>query len=361
MPYGLFFMCLNSLQGSEKGLGKTPERHNVIDWITAVLPCKDADALVGGMLVCIDESGEIAWQANRKIPVEGSFSSKIHVKVDTANSIWVSGNPAKFLQGHNLFGTNDLRQLMFLAMGELVDRLDLRPSEEDLNDWREGRYDLKCVDVAECYRLANDREVDNWIRSASPLIRGKHQGVSAYGGETIYVGQKSRRIALKIYNKSAEFRKHKPANSIPRRAELVNYSEGLLRVEVRILSQELKRRGLSRASEWSREICAEIHRERIGRLEMPEKLRLTKTEFMELPPRLIGVVKAWEAGTDLRAHYPKSSFYRYRRDLRKYGIDISSPPKTETNVVPLVSYLTAEHQAEVPEWAVGTSLIACAS
>ena len=93
---------------------------------------------------------------------------------------------------------------------------------------------------------------------------------------------------------------------------------------------------------------------------MPKKLRLTATEVSELPPRLVGAVKLWEIGHDLRSVYPKATFYRYRGELRKYGIDISAPSKTETNVIPLVTYLTAEHQSEVPEWAAGTSLIACA-
>ena len=93
---------------------------------------------------------------------------------------------------------------------------------------------------------------------------------------------------------------------------------------------------------------------------MPKKLRLTAAETSSLPPRLIGAVKCWESGQDLRTVYPRATYYRYRRELIAFGIDVSVPPKTSTNVVPLISYLTAEHQAEPPSWAIGTPLLACA-
>ena len=331
----------------------------MIDWITAIIPCHGAGRLVGSRILCIDANGEIEWETNRRVSVEGSYSSAVQVKAEGRRRLWVSGNPSKFLQGHNLFGSNGLRKLIVVFMLELADRLGLEPTQEDFDVWLAGRYVLKRVDVAACFRLPSTLQVDNWIRSASPLVRGKHQGVSQYGGETIYVGQRSRRISLKIYNKGREIRKHPPCKSIPYREELFEFSEGLLRAEVTIRAQELKRRNLDKAWRWKPGTGDTILRERIGRLEMPKKLRLTATEIADLPPRLVGAVKLWEAGHDLRSVYPRATFYRYRGELRRYGVDISSPPRTATNVVPLVTYLEAEYEAEVPDWAVGTSLLAC--
>ncbi|MCH9693884.1 MAG: phage/plasmid replication protein, II/X family [Gammaproteobacteria bacterium] len=332
----------------------------MIDWITAIVPCEGAGELAGGKILCVDADGQVEWQSNRRLSVEGSYSSKFQVKADDQQRLWISGNPSKFLQGHSVFGSNDLKQLVLLLMIELTDRLQLEPSSDNFYAWQAGNYDLKCVDIAECFRLDSSSLVENWIRSAAPLARGKHQGVSAYGGETIYVGQKSRRISLKIYNKGKEILKHKPDKNLPCYHKLIEYAQGLLRVEVRLHSQELKRRDLNKAAQWAPSICTKILEERIGRLEMPKKMRLTATEISKLPPRLVGAVKLWEAGNDLRSIYPRATFYRYRGELKKYGIDISAPPRTESNVVPLVTYLTAEHQADIPEWAVGTELIACA-
>lgn len=333
----------------------------MIDWIAAVVPCTHHDVLRGGCVYSVDADGHIEWETNKGLSVEGSYSAKTQVKTDSQNQIYVSGNPSKFLQGHNLFGSNSPRKLVYAFLDELTKRLRITPSFGDRLRWRSGHYQVKRIDIAECFRLPTTADVDNWIRAASPLVRGKHQQVSAYGGETIYVGQRSRRISLKIYNKSREIKKHPLHPEIPHRRRLLDYAEGLLRAEVCIRSQELKRRDLNMIENWESDTASEILRERIGRLEMPEKMRLTSTEVEELPPRLKGASKLWESGHDLRTVYPKATFYRYRNELRKYGIDISVPPNSPSNVIPLVRFLEAEHEAQVPDWAIGTSLIACGS
>ncbi|QKQ26453.1 phage/plasmid replication domain-containing protein [Candidatus Reidiella endopervernicosa] len=50
-----------------------------------------------------------------------------------------------------------------------------------------------------------------WLRGYTLLlliVKGKHQAASAYSGETLYIGQKSRRISLKLHNKYKELQKH---------------------------------------------------------------------------------------------------------------------------------------------------------
>lgn len=76
-----------------------------------------------------------------------------------------------------------------------------------------------------------------------------------------------------------------------------------------------------------------------------------------LPARLIAVYKLWKEGEDLRALYPKASFYRYRSEFLKQGIDIAirQPSKPE-NVIPLIRVLQPQAISQVPEWAVGTPL-----
>lgn len=333
----------------------------MIDWITAVVPCTHSDALVGGRVYSVDTDGCIEWETSKRLSVEGSYSSKVQIKTHAENQVWISGNPSKFLQGHNLFGSNSPRKLVYAFLSEIARQLGLTPTFGDRLRWRSGHYSITRIDIAECFRLPSTLDVDNWIRAAAPLVRGKHQQVSAYGGETIYVGQRSRRISLKIYNKSRELKKHPLDKRIPHREQLIEFSEGLLRVEVCLRSQELKRRDLDRVENWESGTAMEILRERIGRLEMPEKLRLTATEIAELPPRLIGAVRLWESGHDLRNVYPKSTFYRYRSELMEFGIDVLAIPSAASNVVPLISFLDAKHEARVPSWAIGTPLLACAT
>ena len=150
--------------------------------------------------------------------------------------------PSKFLQGHNIFGTNNLLGICVEFFKQVVERLELPVSQGDLSAWLNGNFELKTVDVTESFRLPKQDDVSAWLRAASPIVRGKHQAASAYSGETIYVGQNSRRISLKIYSKFLELLKHKLPRTLPQIAELKSHAKGLLRVEVRLHSMELKRR-----------------------------------------------------------------------------------------------------------------------
>ena len=48
---------------------------------------------------------------------------------------------------------------------------------------------------------------------------------------------------------------------------------------------------------------------------------------------------AWLNGEDLKSIYTQRTFYRVRKEMEKYGIDISTKsPKEKSNVIPLIQY-----------------------
>lgn len=329
----------------------------MIDWIKAVIPCRHEGRIGDGMVISVDDDGELQWQTLKRKPVEGSFSSKIHIKTHDIDYILIDGNPAKFLQGHNIFGTNDLLGLNLEFFSRVCESCGLDPSPEDINSWKTGDYTLLRIDITTSFKLPSQNDVMAWIRAASGLSRGKHQNISAYSGETIYLGQNSRRISLKIYNKWRELKKHPLPDFLPFKKKLEDYALPLLRSEVRLLSMELKRRDLAKADHWKNpEVIHEIIAERIGTLKMNEKIRLADKEIEQLPPRLLGVYELWKQGSDLRNIYPKATFYRYRAELSKHGIDLSAPRPKLAEVIPLIKFLTAKQIAEVPNWALGTPI-----
>ena len=72
-----------------------------------------------------DANGANEWIVNKMVSVEGSHSSIIQIKSIDNHNIWVSGNPSKFLQGHNIFGTDDLSYLMGRFFDELLNHEEL--------------------------------------------------------------------------------------------------------------------------------------------------------------------------------------------------------------------------------------------
>lgn len=336
----------------------------MIDFITAIFPCEHPEFISGGLLLSSDRDGALEWQAHKRLSIEGSHSSTIQVKsIDLQGQmLWVSGNPAKFLQGHNLFGTDDLLGLVCLFYDKLTRTLGLRPSAYDWDRVERGIYALSRVDATAMIPLKCQTDVAAFLRAATPVVSGKHQGTSAYGGETIYIGQRSRRITTKLYNKFLELAKHPLPKEIPYRNELIEYSEDKLRVEVTLRLMELKDRGLHVASNWNSETASTLVAERLKNMKLPEKMRLTKATIKGFPGSLVGAYALWEDGQDLRSIYPRRTFYRYRSALLKHGIDISiqRPAKPESNVVPMVRFIIAEYRGtgEIPDFARGTDLYA---
>ena len=106
----------------------------MIDWVSAVVPCWHPAPISGGTVSRTDSEGVVEWQVARWLPVRGSFESGVQVRTATGpgcgdcTHLAISGNIAKFFQGHNLFGTDDVPGLVF----EFMRAIALRELQGDL-------------------------------------------------------------------------------------------------------------------------------------------------------------------------------------------------------------------------------------
>jgi II/X family phage/plasmid replication protein len=308
-----------------------------------------------------DAQGENEWTVNKTLTVEGSYSSKIQIKSHTENQIYISGNPTKFLQGHNLFGTNDLVGLMGKFFDELLkhEQLGLCPDPFEYANIKDGHYELTRVDVNETWHLNNQKDVLSWIRAVGETAYLKHRGAGQFSGDTAYFGKNSRRWALKCYSKGLEIlaKGHKlpPELSIP---EMIEYAQKALRIEGVTRQLELKRRSLHVASNWDIDTAEELLLEYISKLEMSDVYMLDQSVLDTLPPRLRLTYQAWLNGDDLKSVFTHRTFYRVRKEMEKYGIDISTKsPKEKNNVIPLIRVLEAK-PVGIPDWAYEKNLVA---
>ncbi len=310
-----------------------------------------------------DKLGNQEWVCNKKLSVDGSHSSKIQLQSHTENLIYFTGNPVKFLQGHNLFGTNDIRHLMRLFFDELLTdkhkALGLCPDPFQYDLIQDGHYELTRVDINESWHLNNSREVQAWIRAVGETAYLKHRGAGQFSGDTAYFGKKSRRWGLKCYSKGNEIKAkdHKlpPELCIP---EMLEYADKALRIEAFIRQLELKRRGLHLVSNWDIDTPTELLLECISKLELSDVYMLKDDVLDSLPHRLRLTYQSWLNGDDLKQILPHNTFYRYKKALREYGIDISAkPPKEKNNVIPLIRFLEAK-PVGIPDWAYEKNLVA---
>lgn len=200
----------------------------MIDWVTAIIPCAHSEQVYGGRIACITPDGEIEWQVEKKQQVAGSFETNINVKSLGSTHLYIDGNPAKWLQGHNLFGSDNLIGLVAQVMHRLIPLLQLTPNDSDLLAWNTGDFELKRVDCTAMWELPRRSDVRSWLRAAEFQSKSRHGRPTMRGG-TLYFGQHSRRWSIKFYSKGDELdacgKGHKLPLEIHHRDDLIKWAD----------------------------------------------------------------------------------------------------------------------------------------
>lgn len=341
----------------------------MIDWLTMLIPCKHPEPIIGGRVLSIKADGELDWACNKRSSLRGSYSSEIHIRTASHTSekcthLEVSGNPVKFFQGHNLWGTDDLQSLAIATAQYIADALSIG-CPEDFDQWNSGQIQLTRVDVTESFHLDSLAAVKAWLRSAEQTAYLSHRGRGQLTkGSTLYFGKHSRRWALKMYAKGEEVRAAKHGQeAILDLPSALSWADKTLRVELTLRSMELKRIGKSLVSDWAADyhdftgVTHELLRQRFEGMTMTTTNKLSSEILNTLRPAVRTAYHAWESGADLRDVLSRRTFYRYRKELIAHGVDIATlvPKDAPSNVVPLFRTLEAV-PAPVPDWAVGTAL-----
>ena len=355
----------------------------MIDWITLVVPCRHPKLINDGAFQRIKAGGDVEWISHKRLQVKGSFDSAVSVRSATwvgdwcedgngASHIEISGNLAKFFQGHNLWGTDDLHGLVWEFLRWLTNR-DLHcesrmvtPTESDIAAWRAGDYSLSRVDVTNSFHLPTRADVLTWLRAAESTAHLSHRGRGQLvKGSTLYFGQHSRRWSLKLYAKGQEIEAvGHGQESILRLPSALAWADRSLRAELVLRGMELRRRGLATGLAWrvlhdeavDCSVSAAMLQPILGAMTMTTTGELPADVFDSLTPSQRLAFLAWQAGHDLRSTLSNGSFYRLRGKLLPHGVDIATlQPKEATNVIPLVRFLEAV-PAPIPDWAEGTAL-----
>ena len=337
----------------------------MIDWVTMKISCDHDGIISNGEVVSLSKDGDsIEWSLVKFLPVVGSHDATISIRSITQSTIEVSGNPVKWLQGHNLFGTSDLKALIWAFFNELlkIPELKLKPTLEQLHAVKMGKLTVSRIDINETWFLKDRNEVLAWLRAAGQKMRLKHRGAGQFKGDTLYWGKGSRRWFLKCYSKGDEINSKK--SNFPtalRTPEMLEYAERALRLELVLKSNQLREWQLHHVAHWNAETGKMLLLQLIKGLEMSNNIRLTDEVIATLPTRVKMSYFTWLAGEDLKQILPRPTFYRYRAELKKYDIDIGimrDMKEDKNNVIPLVRVLEAQ-PVGVPDWAIEQGLVAC--
>ncbi|MBV6552603.1 phage/plasmid replication protein, II/X family [Acinetobacter soli] len=342
----------------------------MIDWVTAKITCThNPDVLTSGRSIrtrIVDGVEHLEYEICNRLVVEGSHDSKITIRSHTDNTIEISGNPAKFLQGHNIFGTNDLKHLVSRLFDRLcmIDELELKPTEDEYNMVQDGHYRLTRVDVNEHFYFSSAMLARSWLRAAGRSANMTYRGAGLFKEGTLYFTPQSRRFVPKIYFKYDEITSSDKSHRLPEKLlqipELLEYAQKSLRFEIKILSTQLNDWCLHLGCNWDCTTATMVINDHfIDKLQLSENMPLDTQVRDSLPNSLKLVYSAWARGEDLRQMYSKAQFYKRRKQLLEYGIDISilQDKEEQSNIVPMIRYLEAVPMG-IPEWAYQKGLVA---
>lgn len=322
----------------------------MIDFVTVTVPCELPFPIDGGMLIDHDEDGQIRFAIRKHLAVEGSFSGKMMLRAISVDELELSGNPAKFLAGHNIYGSDNLRSVIARCLEVILTEVCGYMPYVNI-----GKGKLTRVDVTDGYILDRPDDVTAYLRALSQTARIAYKGRGVLEESTLVFGrsakgQRAKDWQIVMYAKGLEVAKRPLPPIMMEDEEVRDWVARLLRVEVRLRSRELERLGLKSVKSWDVGTAAEIWADKIGKLDMSEVRELKTEELEHVKPRLRCAYAAWRHGEDLAKGMKRASFYRLRRELKdNLGVDIAVPvPKS--NVVPLVRVLEAR-PAMRPSWA----------
>ena len=335
----------------------------MLDWYGGLIGY-DAEALKLGSMYEVSPDGEVIYSTERWAKAKGSYESSVQVKRDSSSEamrsatirhdlecastvLQVSGNPVKFLQGHNVFGPSVSSLAAIVQAFARALPLELQPRQADSLKW--PAVHRSRVDVAVMVDFGSHRVVHDWLRHAATETRSRsglperdQRGLTS--GDTVYWNKHSRRWTMKAYCKFCELKAH-PCRDPEMQRVLREWVEGQLRVELTLRRPELKHRGtLDEAVVWEY-----FKRIDVGVMEMD-----VRSERPNLKAAVENVLDLWLAGADVRSRLPQATFYRYRAAIRKaVGVDISLDRHQQDKPIERelfdIEYLKAHEVKDVPD------------
>ena len=318
-----------------------------VDWLSGFVEAPPEFTLGydAGRYLKLGPDGELEgeWSAKRQVCDDsGSWRRSFVVGTPSANRLYLSGNPVKLLQGHNAFGSCDALGLFFEAGLFVRHHAGLFPSPATWQGRGMRGPRFTRVDLTRSYRFESEALAHAWVRSVAGAARDRRGAARLRGDSTASFGVGSRRWGFVVYCKHDEMLAEASRNGRGVLGEVLDWSVGVVRFELRLFSNELdKLPGLGERlrGPGARAAALETWQTYFDRITLNGNATMGKHDLIEetLSAHLRVKLAAWRGGEDLRRILSKRTFYRVRRELLEaVGVDIASPPPAAADADPQV-------------------------
>lgn len=318
-----------------------------IDWLSIWQVHPVHAPLNRGSVCTFDGGGSLVFERIRSSSVKGSHATSINFKSD-GRTVVACGNFGRFNRADNLFNfdpsttlsrANHLAAFLGLPFFSVAYKPDIseRSASVCLDQSALGiaggggsEVNLSRVDITRNYECGSVTVARSVIRaiSAKNICRVK-KGVA--GDASVWWS--NTRYMLKVYVKSLEMESHGTNSG---RAYDFAKERGIIRVELELKRRELHSLGWNIFSKflqaWDSFLVQRLFNEyATGLIEMTA-INDNEQFINSLPQRLRVLAQAHLAGCDVRDTLSRSAFYRYRRALLDYGLDLSDDRPARLNI-----------------------------
>lgn len=311
----------------------------MIDWLTVRLPIPLH--LHGHRLLEVSPDWEVV--SERVLPLSLSASDddtrpswSSSIRITPGERMQISGNPAKFIQGHNVDGPEDPGELLLELLDHIGEALG-KPLR--LPNGLEGVTTSR-IDLTHTYRLPEG--VNAYTATAHLAQHGmvKNKGRGVAKGHSVSFGKATGHTQLVIYDKGKELKAHLPAADIREALLATPDLDRLLRVELRIRRKYMERHGLQALSAWDNGTLENVWETTVMNSLQISELKQTTIAEQDKGGRLFILMQAWMNGQ--LPPMPRRTMFRKRADIKRlYGVDILTPPPEKEPTAQVISWIHA--------------------
>lgn len=202
--------------------------------------------------VSIDKNGVCSNVRHPWERIPSSFEGMAFKVFDTRYTGWnekffieIKASPAKLMQGHNIFGSDDFCDCALRLIILLCKTYPILASRLNFSSWH-----LAQIDITYSSRVKKDKEAKRFINALSNVSSGQTKSQTGYDG-TAYFGKKNSRLKkIKVYAKHSEVlatikKNEKKHDAFEYSKQLLDFSKGLIRWEVSLYHRYFERMGIS--------------------------------------------------------------------------------------------------------------------
>lgn len=313
----------------------------------------DLPIVMDGRVRRTDSDGVIQFDIAQKKVHKGSFETSLRICCD-GSKVSLEGNIGRFDRSDNVFGysVRDCvrianRVLAALGLPPFTDPKPMAlngPHGSDKGFQAVGAV-ITRIDLTRNYQTGSASQAPQFIRYLQSFRSGKFEP-RPYRTTGVSWGEGSKWFYAKVYDKAADYVRHHSPASDRHDSQLYAWllGSGVVRHEITLKSRWLKQKGLWRFSLWDDDMESRIYA--IFGDVINDSAHVD--EYLEIPGRTGELALAWRDGADLRTRLSQATYYRYKKQLLKYGIDISIPANV-TRLNTRLEVIRLE-PCSVPEW-----------